>query len=282
MEASLAALGDWLVGARLLTKAQLDALAAEVGAEGLELAAAAIQRRIIAEEAVVSLLSERFALAPAPPRLHRRGVPAAVLRVIPEDLCWQHRIFPFGVDRAAGRLQVAICDPTDHEARSALRELAGQDPELHIIGPRQLEKAIRKHYMDSWVDETRGKRRFFGYDELTDPGMEPKRGAAETEGQVAGPAPARSAAVRPPRTPAAGGVVIGRIGPSAPTGPAAADVRRAMAVAPVAANGDEQPPLLRRVAKLEQAVSELLRIVEAIGGERVAEAVARIRSALQG
>ena len=176
LQPTMAALGQWLLDAKLITEAQLAELGEPEPPRGAALATAVVERKLIKEQQLVELLSERLGVPSAPERLHRTPISPKALGVLPEDLCWQHNIFPFGVDRAAGTLQLAMLDPTDDEALSAIRNLPGLEAEVYIIGPRHLERAIRKHYMDSWIDETgHNRRRFFGYDNLTDPGLTARR-----------------------------------------------------------------------------------------------------------
>jgi hypothetical protein len=128
---------------------------------------------VLSEPELVGLVAKRHGMPKAPRKLHKMTIPPKALSSIPQDHCWQHGVFPFGVDLPSKTLQVAILDPKDSEAISLLQRLpGGLEADLYVAGPKQLEKAIRKHFLDSIVDDTNAPGlRFFGYDGITNPGL---------------------------------------------------------------------------------------------------------------
>ena len=191
----------WLLEEGLVSAAELEDARGRQRHEGTELGITLLEQGVLAEADLVDLLSRKHNLPKAPHRLHRQPVPARALSAIPEDMCWQYNVFPFGVDLGASRLQVAVADPADAEVHEMLDNLGALEPELFVVGPRALEKAIRKHYMDAWVDDSRGGRaRFFGYENMTNPG-----GLLPGAMPAAPPAPTR---MRPDQ-PTTGGVSAG-------------------------------------------------------------------------
>lgn len=168
------ALEQWLVEEALVTAEQLQQAAIRQEEAGLTLQMALLELQLLDEASLVDLIARRNKLPKAPGPLHRIKVSPRAVSSIPQDLCWQNAIFPFGIDRGSKRLQLAVVDPANLDLNS-LGSLAEYSIDLFIIGPKQLEKAIRKHYLDSMVDDTGAvrKRRFFGYDEITDPGLSP-------------------------------------------------------------------------------------------------------------
>jgi hypothetical protein len=164
-------LASWVIEDGLVSEEQL-ATARHLGESGVPLPIALIQLQLLEEKKLVELVAKRTGLPQAPRRLHRTEVPAKALSLIPQDYCWQYGLFPFGFDAPSRRLQVAIMDPDDEEAIAAVRQLARQEPCLFVAGPRQIEKAIRRHYLDSLVEETNapGQLRYFGYENITSPG----------------------------------------------------------------------------------------------------------------
>jgi hypothetical protein len=175
-------LADWVVDEQLVSPAQLQQARQHQQDNGVPLATALIELNILDEGVLVDLLSRRHALPKAPHRLHRMTIAPKALSSIPQDYCWQHGMFPFGFDAGSRKLQVAICDPGDPEALALLKKIA-REILLYVAGPKQLEKAIRKHYLDSWVDDSQGNAkplRFFGYENITSPGTKaPMRGAQD-------------------------------------------------------------------------------------------------------
>ncbi len=284
------ALQSWLLEANLISPEDLRALQGQdPPLEGYSLASALLEQRLVDEVQLVATVSQRLGIPAAPARLHREPIPASVLSGIPEDLCWQHHIFPFGIDRGAGRLRVAMADPSDEEALTALRATLGHLPLIHVIGPRQLEKAIRKHYLDSWVDETRGgDRRFFGYENITNPGADPKR--APTKSPTSPPAPQAPAAIAP--EPALDGVPLEaesdelthRRRDDVPSQGYPTDAVMTSRKQPVARLGRvalREESLRDRLSAIEQAVGDLLDLLTELPDARVSSTAAQIRKRLQ-
>lgn len=168
------ALEQWLVEEDLITTDQLQQAQIRQGEAGLTLQMALLELNILDEASLVDLVARKNRLPKAPGPLHRIKVSPKAVSSIPQDLCWQNGVFPFGIDRGSRRLQLAVVDPENVDLNS-LGSLSEYNIDLYIIGPKQLEKAIRKHYLDSMVEDTGAgrRRRFFGYDEITDPGMSP-------------------------------------------------------------------------------------------------------------
>jgi hypothetical protein len=165
-------LAEWVVDEQLVSPEQLEGARRHQQDTGVPLATALIELHLLDEGVLVDLLSRRHELPKAPRRLHRMTVASKALSAIPQDYCWQHGMFPFGFEPGSRKLQVAIGDPADAEAIALLRKIA-RDALLYVAGPRQLEKAIRKHYLDSWIDDSQANAkplRFFGYENITSPG----------------------------------------------------------------------------------------------------------------
>lgn len=186
-------LARWVIEEGLVSEEQL-AAARHLGESGVPLPIALIQLQLLEEKKLVELVAKRTGLPRAPRRLHRTEVSAKALALIPQDYCWQYGLFPFGFDTPSRRLQVAIMDPDDQEAITAVRQLARQEPCLFVAGPRQIEKAIRRHYLDSLVEETNapGQLRYFGYENITSPGaVRPRHVAAPEEPQDTSSSPSQ-------------------------------------------------------------------------------------------
>jgi len=230
----MSTLADWLVDEQLVTPDQLVQAQHLQRESAVALTTALLELELVEEGVLVDLIARRNSLPKAPKRMHRITVPSKALTTIPQDYCWQHGLFPFGVDPSTRKLQIAIVDPADPEAVALVKKLVRQDFQLYVASPRQVEKAIRKHYLDSWIDESAASapRRFFGYDNITNPGVSNKRPADPSRE----PSPAVGhAAADPSQT--------GPLGPPAvmdrPTGPhspvAAVDRPKTGPLSPVAA-----------------------------------------------
>lgn len=182
-------LAKWVVEHRLVSDEDLSRARELQRQTGVPLAMALCELQLLDEKAIVELVASKHGLPVAPRHLHKLTVPPKALSLIPQDYCWQYNAFPFGLDTSTRKLMVAIVDPADAEAVDALRKITRLEVSLHVAGPRQIEKAIRRHYLDSWVEETNApakRLRYFGYENITNPGVEAKR--PPTAGAPAQPA----------------------------------------------------------------------------------------------
>jgi hypothetical protein len=211
----ISGLAQWLIEENLVTPEQLKQAQTKQNETGVPLEMALLELDLLKESALVDLLARRYGLPKAPNRLHRVNISLKALSAVPQDLCWQCGLFPFGIDRNARKLQLAVTNPSEFDPK-LLGSLADFDIDLFVIGPKQLGKAIRKHYLDSTVEDTgaQPRRRFFGYDEEPTPVptmgelnvamSEFKTPAAEPEQQALDPEAGDSPPLFPPDAQAAG------------------------------------------------------------------------------
>jgi len=166
-------LARWLLEDDLITEGELRQAEQLQQDKSLSLPMALIELDIVGEREIVELMARHHGLPKAPRKLHKVTVAPKALSTIPQDHCWQHGLFPFGIDLPSRTLQVAILDPADEEALALLQRLPNSlEADLYVAGPKQLEKAIRKHFLDSIVEDTNTPGlRFFGYDNITNPGV---------------------------------------------------------------------------------------------------------------
>jgi hypothetical protein len=233
-------LAQWVVEEKLVTAEQLQRANELRRQTGVPLAMALLELGLVDERAIVDLVATRLGLPKAPRKLYKLTVPPRALSLIPQDYCWQYNVFPFGIDTATRRLLVAVVDPADQETAESVRKLAKLDLALYVAGPRQIEKAIKRHYLDAWVDETNApakRLRYFGYDNITNPGL----GAAATS--LPAQANAAASAATPPTPP-----------PALPPSASQPTARPEPELAPTAesvALGWERPPERPQAAALE-------------------------------
>jgi hypothetical protein len=292
-------LAKWVVEQRLVSEEDLSRARELQRQTGVPLAMALCELQLLEEKAIVELVASKHGLPVAPRQLHKLTVPPKALSLVPQDYCWQYNAFPFGLDASTRKLMIAIVDPADAEAVDALRKIARLEVSLHVAGPRQIEKAIRRHYLDSWVEETNApakRLRYFGYDNITNPGVEAKRPtvAAPTQpdedlGASLGPLepvstpepsalppvppPAVAAELEwesaPPAAPSQDDLPVLKSAPQLP-------VRQLGRIQPADALGDA----LQRLERIERAFDALL---DLLGRERHAEslALANLRESLK-
>lgn len=295
--ASGSELSRWLIEENMLSVEQLGDAVRRQQETGAPLGMTLLELELIEELALVDVVARRNALPKAPERLYRQQVPVKALSAVPQDLCWQYGLFPFGVDRESSRLKVAVVDPSDSEALETLGSLTGGSFELFVAGPRSLEKAIRKHYLDSWVEDShrqkvdRGGLRFFGYEGITNPGTAPAADALSVRLPESA-TPAKPA--RPPQPSIRPRSVEEPAQKKAPSGPmqvARVNLHNAPVVAPEPAAALPTPPdqaavspvsLEDRVQRLEQAVQLMLRLVMEHGSDALRDDAARVVKLIDG
>ena len=295
-------LSFWLLEERALSTKDLDQARRRRKETGAPLGTTLLDLKLLKEDTLVDILARRRHLPKAPERLHRQQVSVKALTAIPEDLCWQYGIFPFDWDRQTARLLVAANDPCDTEMISALEGMTGGAYDLYVAGPRAIEKAIRKHYLDGWVEESRkedaAKLRFFGYEGITHPGV-----ASREAGGDAPKLPVSSNSAGPARPPKptqslgdheetgahaeaqdpSGAMQVARVKLKVPGDVLAPDA--ALGTPPDQAQVAPSSPvdvvaLSRRVQILEEGVALLLRLMTERGDARLAEEVDRVKKIL--
>jgi len=303
-------LSFWLLEESALSTKDLDQARRRRKETGAPLGTILLDLKLLKEDTLVDVLARRRHLPKAPERLHRQQVSVKALTAIPEDLCWQYGIFPFDWERQTGRLCVAANDPCDAEMISALEGMTGGAYDLYVAGPRAIEKAIRKHYLDGWVEESRkedaAKLRFFGYEGITHPGVASREVVVVASPKLpvssnsAGPArppkptkPTQSfgdhegagqgkGAQKEARDPS-GAMQVARVKLKVPGDVLAPDA--ALGTPPDQAQVAPSAPadivaLSRRVQILEEGVALLLRLMTERGDARLAEEVDRVKKIL--
>jgi len=287
-------LSRWLLEDGLVTEPELAQAERLQTDNGIPLSMALIELELVGEREIVELVARRHGIPKAPRKLYKMTVPAKALSMIPQDHCWQLGLFPFGIDLPSKTLKVAILDPSDQEALTLLHRLpGGLEADLYVAGPKQLEKAIRKHFLDSIVEDTNAPGlRFFGYENITSPGVNPGgNGGNESlddivlaepdktaRGSAPAPEPALNRAARagtpgeiplPPSKPRGGDrpptgeAPVVRATPLIPPEPAQQDEARRsqLTIGRVSpASDDRVIELERRVDALERAMLDLLEL----------------------
>ncbi|PID39310.1 MAG: hypothetical protein CSB49_01680 [Proteobacteria bacterium] len=289
--ASGSELSRWLLEENVLSVSELGDAVRRQQETGAPLGMTLLELELVDELALVNLVARRNALPTAPERLYRQKVPVKALSAVPQDLCWQYGVFPFGVDLESSRLKVAVVDPSDSEAMDMLEGLTGGAFELFVAGPRALEKAIRKHYLDSWVEDSHPQEvekkglRFFGYEGITNPTDALSLRVPESA-TPAKPARPPQPSIRPQR------------GDEPVESKSASDVvarvtlQNKPVVAPEPAAALPTPPeqdalqpadlLEARVQRLEQAVQLMLQLVMAYGSDDLRDDAARVVKLIDG
>jgi type IV pilus assembly protein PilB len=143
-------LGTLLCQQGLITREQLDAALAEQSASGKPLGRVLIDRGHVAETDLVRTLAKQVGLEFVD--LSERTIDPSVAGLIPENLARKYQALPITWDEA-GRLVVAMGDPSNVFAVDDIRALTGADIFTVVATAGQLADAIdRLHRLDGEVD----------------------------------------------------------------------------------------------------------------------------------
>jgi type IV pilus assembly protein PilB len=137
-------LGDLLVGARVITPAQLERALCEQSSLGGRLGQALLALGYIDETKLASAVAAHLGLPAVD--LDRARLPADVVRLLPLEVAERYGLMPLGARPLEGRLLLACFDPTNLEAQAAARQATGHALSLHVATASAIERAIRRHY----------------------------------------------------------------------------------------------------------------------------------------
>jgi hypothetical protein len=147
-------LGELLMQAGVIDENRLRIGLREQQRWGGQLGRVLVNLGLVSEEELVRALSAQLAI-PVAPDLVTAKIHGATLDLVPEDFCVEHSIIPFNQDGKF--LDVALCDPTNLSILDEVRIRTKLNVRAFIVGPTQLERALRKHYrgMDALMGPSR-------------------------------------------------------------------------------------------------------------------------------
>ncbi len=139
---------DILVGivssARMVSEADLTAVAAYAKSSGIPLGEALIQKNITTDGALGKLIAEHFKIPFV--SLADVTIPEAVYRIVPDKFAKTHKLVPF--ERSATGLKVAMADPTNLQVIAALEKKVQQKIFVHYATDRDIRNALQLHKRD--------------------------------------------------------------------------------------------------------------------------------------
>lgn len=139
-------LADLLLGAQLITRAQLDESEAESRQTGEFLCKILVQRKYTTQDDINTCFVKQCKIPHI--SLLDYDVGAEVLQLIPKEACLKYGLLP--IDKLGRILTVAMVDPLDNEALEAIRTLC---PELRIkpilCNWAHFEQAAQKYFSGS-------------------------------------------------------------------------------------------------------------------------------------
>jgi type IV pilus assembly protein PilB len=137
-------LGDYLVGAGVITQAQLDRALQEQTSWGGRLGQNLLTLGYIDERRLAAAVARHLGLPAVD--LDRARLPADVSRLLPLELVEQYGLMPLGSRPREGRMLIACMDPTDTRAISAAAKASGMIPDVHVATATSIDRAIRRYY----------------------------------------------------------------------------------------------------------------------------------------
>ncbi|AFQ42998.1 GspE/PulE family protein [Desulfosporosinus meridiei] len=142
-------LGELLMGAGMLTQAQLEEVLAEQGKSRKRMGQILIERNILTEEEIMDTLAvqlslERFDIGKA-------FIDPEVARCIPKEVAKKYNLIPFG--EKDGKLQVAMSDPLNIFAIDDISFITQKPIQPCIAGFEAIEKAIELYFSKQSTDK---------------------------------------------------------------------------------------------------------------------------------
>ncbi len=196
---------DLLLGAQLVTRAQLDDAEEERGKTGEFLCKILVQRKYTTQDDINTCFVKMCKIPHI--SLLDYDVGSEVLKLISKEVCLQYGLLP--IDKLGRILTVAMVDPLDNEALDAIRALC---PDLRIkpilCNWAHFEQAARKYFVDNEKKGGEESMASFGLTALAPKPAAPKPVAAAT------PAPPAPAIAMPAGAPSASidtGALVGAI-----------------------------------------------------------------------
>ena len=143
--ASNGRLGERLIEAGLITKAQLEEALREQKRSGGLLGSNLIRLGYVREEDLLQFLSQQYGFPSVD--ISQMEIPQDVLRLVPVDVVQKHKVLP--VSRAGSTLVLAMTDPTNYLVIDDIKFLTGYNIDVVVAEETALKKSIDRHYDQS-------------------------------------------------------------------------------------------------------------------------------------
>jgi type IV pilus assembly protein PilB len=135
-------LGDRLIQAGLITKAQLEKALEEQKRTGGLIGSNLIKLGYLKEEDLLHFLSKQFGFPAVD--LAKVEIGADLLKLVPSEVVQKHKVLP--VSRAGSTLVIATCDPTNYLVIDDIKFLTGYNVDVVVADETALKDAINRYY----------------------------------------------------------------------------------------------------------------------------------------
>jgi len=140
-------LGELLVTANIITRERLEEVLAAQRLDGRRLGKLLVERGLVTENQLTQILSQQLSVPWV--SLYHIDFSRQLLDLVPEELAEQHCLVPIFVRRVRGlgeTLYIAMDDPTNEAAVTAVGEFSGLPVRTMIAPPSDIRSAIRAYY----------------------------------------------------------------------------------------------------------------------------------------
>jgi type IV pilus assembly protein PilB len=140
-------LGELLVTANIITRERLEEVLVAQRLDGRRLGKLLVERGLVTENQLTQILSQQLSVPWV--SLYHIDFSRQLLDLVPEELAEQHCLVPIFVRRVRGlgeTLYIAMDDPTNEAAVTAVGEFSGLPVRTMIAPPSDIRSAIRAYY----------------------------------------------------------------------------------------------------------------------------------------
>ncbi|TMW71598.1 GspE/PulE family protein [Alteribacter natronophilus] len=141
MKARHRRLGDLLVEENVITKEQVESVAATKD-RSQKLGDVLLEKGLISEKQLMDVLEKQLGIPHV--MLSREPVDSSLMSLIPKEMARRHLVMPFR--KEGGKLVIAMADPLDYVAIDDLRLHTGFRIEPFIASKKDVQQAIYKYY----------------------------------------------------------------------------------------------------------------------------------------
>src|SRR5687767_332743 len=145
--ASRIRLGELLVEAQILTRAQLDEVLALQRKDGRRIGTLLVDAGLVSETQVTQILSQQLSVPWV--SLYHIDFSRQLLNLVSEELAERYCLVPIFVRKVRGlgqTLYVAMDDPSDERAHAEVSQFAGLPVRAMIAPPSDIRAALRAYY----------------------------------------------------------------------------------------------------------------------------------------
>ena len=133
---------EGLVEKNLIGKREADALVKEAESSGMSLQEFLITRRMVPENEVLAILSEKMGLVRV--NLRTASIEKQVLEKVPMKIASYYKFFPYKIEERV--LTVAVSSPLDIKKQDEIRTQLGLDIRTVLAPAADILDALRKYY----------------------------------------------------------------------------------------------------------------------------------------